>query len=157
LHRLAALIPAPYLHLTRYSGIFAPNAHRRWEMTAAGIRHQSQSRAGRHVPAATATIGSPLPSSIPWAELLARTFKIDVLQCPRCEHGRLDVIAFITDALVVRKILAHLGLPAVLPAAQPIVRTDQLALDLGASASPARATPPTRPRGRPSGRAPPPS
>ncbi|MCB9557177.1 MAG: transposase, partial [Deltaproteobacteria bacterium] len=42
LHRLAALIPAPYLHVTRYSGIFAPNAHRRWELSAAGIRVQKR-------------------------------------------------------------------------------------------------------------------
>ena len=32
LHRLAALIPAPYINLTRYHGCFAPNASRRHEV-----------------------------------------------------------------------------------------------------------------------------
>jgi len=132
LHRLAALIPAPYLHLTRYSGIFAPNAHRRWEMTAAGIR-EAKLRSNEDGSATdvmpTLKPAEPIPRSIPWAELLARTFKVDVLQCPRCD-GRLAIIAFITDVLVVKKILAHLKLPTTVPPPAPIARRDQLDLDL---------------------------
>jgi hypothetical protein len=32
----------------------------------------------------------------PWAELLARTFAVDVLACPRCQ-GRLKLLAMLTD------------------------------------------------------------
>ena len=43
-----------------------------------------------------------------WAELLQRVFAADVLACPRC-GGHMRVIATIDDPLVVRRILAHLG------------------------------------------------
>ena len=42
-----------------------------------------------------------------WAELLRRTFEIDVLHCPGC-GGRL--LATIAEPQVVRKILSHLGI-----------------------------------------------
>jgi hypothetical protein len=137
LHRLAAIIPAPYLHLTRYSGIFAPNAHRRWELSAAGFRARAQARL--RAPDSGATPGEdtssavdvlsvdlpqPMPKSIPWAELLARTFKVDVLQCHRCQ-GRLSIVAFITDLLVVKKILTHLGLGKT-ASIEPIIGSPQL-------------------------------
>jgi hypothetical protein len=45
-----------------------------------------------------------------WADLLRRVFEIDVLRCARC-GGRLRFVAAIDDPEVVRRILAHLGLP----------------------------------------------
>ena len=45
-----------------------------------------------------------------WAELLERVFEIDVLTCPWCS-GKRKLIALITAGSVVRRILAHLGLP----------------------------------------------
>jgi hypothetical protein len=47
---------------------------------------------------------------IDWATLLRRTFRVDVLECPKC-NGRMRVIAVITEREVVRRILAHLALP----------------------------------------------
>jgi hypothetical protein len=42
------------------------------------------------------------PSYRPWAELLARTFVVDVLDCPKC-HGRMRLLAMVEDpANVVR-------------------------------------------------------
>ena len=73
---------------------------------------------------------SPPPSyRIPWAELLKRTWDSDVLSCPRC-HGRLKIIAFITELAVVRKILAHLRLPTELQDPLPARLPPQLELDL---------------------------
>jgi hypothetical protein len=40
---------------------------------------------------------------------LKRTFDVDVLECPKC-HGRLRVLAVITEREPVRQILAHLGM-----------------------------------------------
>ena len=59
----------------------------------------------------------PLPSRrpdsrIPWAELLLRVFREDVLGCP-C-GGRRVVVAFISER-VVTEILEHLGLPTTGP------------------------------------------
>jgi hypothetical protein len=134
LHRLAALIPAPYLHLTRYSGIFAPNAHRRWEISAAGMRARQKRRtAQKDDPELVLPIEipEPMPRSIPWAELLARTFSTDVQRCEKCD-GRMAIIAFITEQLIVRKILEHLRLPTGIVPPAPIIRRTQLDIDFAA-------------------------
>ncbi len=44
------------------------------------------------------------------AELMRRTFGLDVLACPQC-GGRLRLVALIDRASVVQRILRHLGLP----------------------------------------------
>jgi hypothetical protein len=53
---------------------------------------------------------------------MKRVFEIDVLICPHCDGTRM-LIALITDGLVVRKILTHLGLetepPRLAPARAP--------------------------------------
>lgn len=53
-----------------------------------------------------------------WASLLGRSFDVDVLECPKC-HGRLRVLAVITEREPVQRILAHLGVPT---AAPPLAR-----------------------------------
>jgi len=53
-----------------------------------------------------------------WADLMRRVFEIDVLACTSC-GGRLRLIATIEDPEVIRRILAHLGLPTALPATLP--------------------------------------
>ncbi len=45
-----------------------------------------------------------------WADLMRRAFELDVLACPRC-GGHMRLIATIEDPRVIRRILAHLGLP----------------------------------------------
>ena len=44
---------------------------------------------------------------IPWADLLAKVFEIDVLACPEC-GGRMQLIAFIAEPTVAKRILDHL-------------------------------------------------
>src|SRR5262249_59749811 len=44
------------------------------------------------------------PRHFPWAELLRRTFEIDILACPDC-GGRLRLVATIEDHAVIEKIL----------------------------------------------------
>jgi hypothetical protein len=48
---------------------------------------------------------------LPWAQLLARTFKLDVEQCPRpgCS-GRMKLLALVQDPAQIRRFLSHLGL-----------------------------------------------
>jgi hypothetical protein len=55
---------------------------------------------------------------VDWATLLRRSFSVDVLECPKC-HGRLRVVAIITEREPVRRILAHLGMPTEPP---PVAR-----------------------------------
>jgi hypothetical protein len=54
----------------------------------------------------------------PWADLLRRTFGIDILACPGC-GGRLRLLATIEDPKTVTKILNHLGIPTEFPAPLP--------------------------------------
>ena len=58
------------------------------------------------------------PGGMLWAELMRRTFGIDVLACPRC-GGRLRLVALIDQAPVIHRILRHLGLPTDVPEPQP--------------------------------------
>ena len=65
----------------------------------------------------SATADRQKTSRVPWAELLLRVFREDVLVCP-CD-GRRVVLAFITEKKVVKEILEHLGLPTTGPPIAP--------------------------------------
>jgi hypothetical protein len=58
------------------------------------------------------------PSHYPWADLLRRTFAVDVLDFPEC-GGRLRLLATITQRAVIERILTHLGLPTAPVAPEP--------------------------------------
>ena len=67
--------------------------------------------------AATAAGGKPIPrqpAHYLWALLLARIYAAFPLICPR-GGGEMRIIAFITAALMVQKILVHLGEPTSAP------------------------------------------
>jgi hypothetical protein len=66
-------------------------------------------------------LGGALYASSPrvdWARLLRRAFDVDVLECPKC-HGRLRVLAVVTEREPVQRILAHIGMPTEAP---PVAR-----------------------------------
>ena len=69
----------------------------------------------------------PRRSRLPWAELLRRVFALDVLVCGRC-GGPMAVVAYITEAAVVGKILTHLGLPTTPPPVSPARLSEQVEL-----------------------------
>ena len=54
----------------------------------------------------------------PWAELLARTFSVDVLECPTC-HRRMKLIALVKDPKQISRFLTHLGEPTDAPRRAP--------------------------------------
>jgi len=54
----------------------------------------------------------------PWAELLARTFAVDVLACPKC-HGRMRLLAMVEEPANVARFLAAMGEPTELPRRSP--------------------------------------
>jgi hypothetical protein len=62
--------------------------------------------------------GQPRHRGYLWAELMRRTFGIDVLDCPRC-GGRLRLLALIEHARIVERIFRHLGLPTDRPELRP--------------------------------------
>ena len=58
------------------------------------------------------------PSYRPWAELLARTFAVDVLACPKC-HGRMRLLAMGEDPANVARTLAAVGEATEVPPRSP--------------------------------------
>jgi hypothetical protein len=133
IERLAALVPPPRAHQLTYHGVLAPASAWRDLVVPKRALHSAA-----HPPTANPrdTLGSgasPAPgaatrshsSRSTWAELLRRVFALDLLTCPHCGGPR-RLIAQLTDPVVVRKILAHLGLPTEPPRPAPARSREQL-------------------------------
>jgi hypothetical protein len=110
--RLVALVPAPRFHTVRYAGVLA--AASKWRPLIVPRPVSSQATDPARAPAL-----SPPPVKAPgaagcryrpWAELLRRTFAVDVETCPRC-GGRMRLLAVITDPQSVARLLRHRGEP----------------------------------------------
>ena len=104
--KLAALVPPPRAHLTRFHGVFAPNATWRAQLTPSGR--------GKRPPADEASTGANSDHRSPdekrrsmtWAQRLKRVFKIDVSTCGHC-GGTVRIVASIEEITAIRAILAH--------------------------------------------------
>src|SRR5262249_35621381 len=117
LGRLATLIPPPRRHLTRYHGVFAPNAAARAEVVPpAPPSTDDESSISFPTPARppAPTLARRLDGAAP----AARVFAIDVLRCSE-GGGRRGVLAFLTARAVVAKILVPRGLPIHPPPVAP--------------------------------------
>ncbi|MFN7965081.1 MAG: transposase [Acidobacteriota bacterium] len=105
--KLAALIPAPRVHLVRYHGVLAPGAPGRGRIvpqpddaqvaaTPCVQKHTSSnapaSKSASSTPAGLARTSSVNQRYYSWAELMRRVFEIDVLPCPRCQ-GPMKILA----------------------------------------------------------------
>ena len=115
--KLATLIPPPRAHRHRYYGVFAPNSPMRAAVTALAPLPAIMP------PVVAATSSEEIPphraaSHYLWAMLLARIYETLPLVCPNC-HAPMRIIAFITEAGTVRKILEHLGESAQPPRIAP--------------------------------------
>jgi hypothetical protein len=107
--KLAALIPPPRIHLTRFFGCLAPHAKIRSQIVPKKEQDSEQTQAAA---AGTQTQATPdRKRRSGWAELLARVFAIDMLHCPNCGSENFKPVAAILEVSVVSKILTHLGLP----------------------------------------------
>ena len=98
--RLAALVPPPRVHLTRFHGVFAAHAALRAAITPGGRGAGASKRAVATEP--------PTPKDVRmnWARRLKRVFGIEIEQCVRCGGG-LKVIASIEEPELIERILAH--------------------------------------------------
>ncbi len=113
IERLAALVPRPRAHQHTYHGVLAPAAPYR-DLIVPGPRKATTASATPADCAAAHDSDAERRAKtrrLTWAELLQRVFAIDVLECPHCGERR-KLIAMISDGVVVRKILDHLGLPS---------------------------------------------
>jgi hypothetical protein len=117
LSRLAAQVPPPRRHVLTYHGVLAAAACKRElivpgydERDAALVRHPG----GKKPKSKAERIR---PERYPWAELLRRTFLVDVLACP-C-GARRRVLSLVCDPAQIHRCLSHLGLPTQPPTRAP--------------------------------------
>jgi hypothetical protein len=103
--RLAALVPPPRMHLTRFHGVFAPHSKLRAAVTPA---HRGMGASRQQLPPAEAQQpATQRHVAMSWARRLKRVFGIEIEGCARC-GGKLKIIASIEEPAVIARILAHL-------------------------------------------------
>jgi hypothetical protein len=117
LTRLAASVPPPRFHTVKYAGVLAPASPWRPRITPRGTAENLEV-----VPLTDAAERDTAPKGAgtyrPWAELLARTFAVDVLQCPTCK-GRMKLLAVVSDPKSIARYLSALGEPTDVPGRSP--------------------------------------
>ena len=115
LEKLAAIIPRPQSNQIIYNGVLGPAA--KWRKQVVGY---GRPELPDMTPVETEAEPDPEPENgyIPWADLMKRTFDIDVMECEKC-GGRMKFLALIEDAEAIFKILDHLGLPTEPPKPRP--------------------------------------
>lgn len=124
--RLAALVPPPRTHLTRYHGVFAPRSKLRAAVTPA---HRGVGAARQPGPGAEEKPPMPPHVAMNWARRLKRVFGIEIETCAGC-GGKLRIIASIEEPQVIAGILSHLERTA--------CDREQSQLPLGARAPPSQ-------------------
>jgi len=83
--RLAALVPPPRMHLTRYHGVFAPHSRLRAAITPAGRGPGGKTAQKGKEPSA-----KPRHVAMSWAQRLKRVFAIEIDTCVRWWIRRRD-------------------------------------------------------------------
>ncbi len=103
--RLAASVPPPACHLVHYSGILGAASKLRPLVVPAPPTASSSASSHSHVQR------PPTHRSVyrPYAELMRRTFQVDVERCP-C-GGRLKLTALVIEAHNIERLLRYLGEP----------------------------------------------
>ncbi len=106
--RSSRATPPPKLHTVKYAGVLS-SAHT-WRARIAHWKPADQADA------------APEPkrrgARRVWAESLARTLGIDVLECPKCS-GRMRLVAMVTDPRSVRAYRRGIGEPCGVPERSP--------------------------------------
>jgi hypothetical protein len=119
--RLAATVPPPRFHTIRYAGVLASASKWRPLIVPKPAHNADHDHAHAGTPD---SCGPPPPCKTtgsryrPWAELLKRTFGINVETCPRC-GGRMRLLALITEPKNVARFLRHIGEPTDPPPRAP--------------------------------------
>jgi hypothetical protein len=114
IEELTPLIPRPRCHVVRYHGILGPAAKDREKVVPTSPVLPAPDAAGTGESRDIDITKIPRVSQLPWAVLLKRVIMTDALTCPKC-HGRMKILAVITEPDAIRKILDHLGIPSEAP------------------------------------------
>jgi hypothetical protein len=115
LEKLAALVPPPRAHLTRFHGVLAPHSKIRSKVVP---KVQPKQEGEAKV---------PKKARMGWAKLLKRVFGIDMENCA-C-GGKMEILAAIMEGAAIEKILKHLGRPYKPPDVAPARYPEQATLE----------------------------
>jgi hypothetical protein len=111
--RLCSSVPAPRFHTTRYCGVLG---------SASKLRPKIVPQPEQPELADTGDNDEPAPKGgcryWGWAELLARSFELDVTTCAAC-GGRMKLVALVKDNDGVARFLRKLGEPTEVPPRAP--------------------------------------
>lgn len=102
--RLAASVPPPRYHTVKYAGVLAPACPWRARIAPTPPAPEAEKDDAADDDRPRRGHGTYRP----WAELLMRTFGIDVLECPKCK-GRMRLIAMVTEPKAMTRYLASVG------------------------------------------------
>ena len=114
MERLAALVPRPKVHLTRFHGVLGPHYKYRKQIVPPKKPELLLAASNPESSSSPTEPAVAKPQRISWARLLKRVFDIDISICPKCS-GKIKIIAAIEDPSVIKKILSHMGLPTSAP------------------------------------------
>jgi hypothetical protein len=140
IEKLAVLVPPPGRHLVTYHGIWGSASLWRKEVVPGGqAQGQAPDEKGPGSEADEASgakpeLGGMAPRRTPWAQLMARTFGLDVLCCPKC-GGRMKIKAVILDPIEIARLCDHLGEPHQGPPVAPSRYQVQTEWDWGQAAA----------------------
>ena len=112
IEKLASMIPPPYKHQVNYYGCLSSHSKLRPDIVGCSVAESTgkgdlQQECQNDCELEVESDDSSVLRYIPWAELLKRTFGIDLFIWPKCG---LQVIAAIVETEAVFKILGHFGL-----------------------------------------------
>jgi hypothetical protein len=113
--RLAMSVPPPRYHTVRYAGVLASASKWRSRIAPKPVADAIDDEASPEEPAEPVRRRSTYR---PWAELLRRTFAVDVLECPTCK-GRMTLLAMVTEPKSIRRFLASTDEPLDPPMRSP--------------------------------------
>lgn len=122
IEKLAAIVPKPRAHTTRYHGLFAPHSKNRKKIVLGKAITLEKNVSD------AAEDSDSGERRMTWARLLNRVFKIDVTKCLYC-RGEVKVVGAILERAAIEKILNHLGLPADVPVISPARAPPQTQMD----------------------------
>ena len=104
--RLATSVPPPRFHTVKYAGVLAPASP--WRSRVAPPRAHGETALATEATEPPPKAPKRACTYRPWAELLKRTFGVDVLVCPKCQ-GPMKLVAILTDPRSVARYLSGIG------------------------------------------------
>ena len=120
IEKLVALIPPSFFHMQRYYGILSSHSKDRGYIVPQNTNDEALNETQDAENIVSKTKPNPVPKRkyIPWADLLKRVFKIDILECPNCQ-SRMKVVGMYTHGAEMIAILESLGIKTHPPHASP--------------------------------------